>query len=245
MTETSPFITVNEFHRQVYGTVGRIAPSQQVAIQDIESGRIITIQDYNSFDPAFASEEGEIIVKGPNIMKGYWNRPDETALVFDSDGWFHTGDIGRFEKGYLKITDRLKNMLVTSLGKNIYPTPVENNYLQSPKIEQIFIIADKREFVTALVVPNQEEYKQKFGVGDDFFTQEERFIDDPAVQAWLEEDIKRLGEALAKYARIREFRVKRHTFTQESGELTITLKTKRKVVTQNYEKEIEAMYAAD
>jgi long-chain acyl-CoA synthetase len=136
-------------------------------------------------------------------------------------------------------------MLVTSLGKNIYPTPVENNYLQSPKIEQIFIIADKREYVTALVVPNQEEYKQKFGVGDDFFTQEERFIDDPAVQAWLEEDIKRLGEALAKYARIRAFRVKRHMFTQESGELTITLKTKRKVVTQNYEKEIEAMYAAD
>lgn len=244
LTETSPFITVNEFHRQVYGTVGRIAPSQQVAIQDIESGRIITIQDYNSFDPEFASEEGEIIVKGPNIMKGYWNRPDETALVFDSDGWFHTGDIGRFEKGYLKITDRLKNMLVTSLGKNIYPTPVENNYLQSPKIEQIFIIADKREYVTALVVPNQEEYKQKFGVGDEFFAQEDRFIDDTAVHAWLEEDIKRLGEALAKYARIREFRVKRHMFTQESGELTITLKTKRKVVMQNYEKEIEAMYVA-
>jgi long-chain acyl-CoA synthetase len=244
LTETSPFISVNEYHRQVYGTVGRIAPSQQVAIQNIDTGAIICVQDYHSFDPEFASDEGEILAKGPNIMKGYWNRPDETAIVFDNEGWFHTGDIGRFEKGYLKITDRLKNMLVTSLGKNIYPTPVENTYLQSPRIEQIFIIADKREYVTALVVPSKEELMRKFGYEEAWFEQPEKFVNDEQVKAWLEEDIRKLGEVLAKYARIREFLVKRHPFTLESGELTITQKTKRKIVLQNYEMEIEAMYAS-
>lgn len=242
LTETSPFITVNEFHRQIYGTVGRVAPSQQVAIQDIDSGKIIAVQDYDSFDSGFSSEEGEILAKGPNIMLGYWNRPDETAHVFDADGWFHTGDIGRFEQGYLKITDRLKNMLVTSMGKNIYPTPVENAYLRSPKIEQVFIIADKKEYVTALIVPAMEEMKKQFGVDDAYFSQPEVFIDDPKVYAWIEADLKVLGEELAKYARIRDFKVKRHQFTVETGELTITLKAKRKVILQNYHDAIEAMY---
>ena len=244
LTETSPFITVNEFHRQIYGTVGRVAPSQQVAIQHIESGKIIAIQDYDSFDPTFSSEEGEILAKGPNIMQGYWNRPDETAHVFDADGWFHTGDIGRFEQGYLKITDRLKNMLVTSVGKNIYPTPIENAYLRSPKIEQVFIIADKKEYVTALIVPAMEEMKKHFNLKEEYFNRPEVFIDEPEVRAWIEADLKVLGEELAKYARIREFKLKRHQFTVESGELTITLKAKRKVIMQNYHDEIEAMYAS-
>lgn len=244
LTETSPFITVNEFHRQIYGTVGRVAPSQQVAIQHIESGKIIAIQDYDSFDPSFSSEEGEILAKGPNIMQGYWNRPDETAHVFDADGWFHTGDIGRFEQGYLKITDRLKNMLVTSVGKNIYPTPIENAYLRSPKIEQVFIIADKKEYVTALIVPAMEEMKKHFNLKEEYFNRPEVFIDEPEVRAWIEADLKVLGEELAKYARIREFKLKRHQFTVESGELTITLKAKRKVIMQNYHDEIEAMYAS-
>jgi long-chain acyl-CoA synthetase len=242
LTETSPFITVNEFHRQIYGTVGRVAPSQQVAIQDIDSGKIIAIQDYDSFDSSFISEEGEILAKGPNIMLGYWNRPDETAHVFDADGWFHTGDIGRFEQGYLKITDRLKNMLVTSMGKNIYPTPVENAYLRSPKIEQVFIIADKKEYVTALIVPAMEEMKKQFGVNDEYFARPDVFIEEPEVYEWIEDDLKVLGEELAKYARIRDFKVKRHQFTVESGELTITLKAKRKVILQNYHDAIEAMY---
>ncbi len=242
LTETSPFITVNEFHRQIYGTVGRVAPSQQVAIQDIENGKIITVQDYDSFNPNFFSEEGEILAKGPNIMLGYWNRADETAHVFDADGWFHTGDIGRFDQGYLKITDRLKNMLVTSMGKNIYPTPVENAYLRSPKIEQVFIIADKKEYVTALIVPAMEEMKKQFGLNDEYFSSSEVFIDTPEVHQWIEADLKVLGEELAKYARIRDFKVKRHQFTVESGELTITLKAKRKVIMQNYHEAIELMY---
>lgn len=242
LTETSPFISVNEFHRQVYGTVGRIAPRQQVAIQNHETGEIYTIQTYNSFHPQFESAEGEILAKGPNIMKGYYNNPEETAKVFDADGWFHTGDIGKFEHGNLKITDRLKNMLVTSLGKNIYPTQVENNYLRSPKIDQIFIIGDKQEYVSALVVLNPEEANPAFALKPDFWNSKEVFIDDESIRNWVWEDIKKLSENLAKFERIKEFKIKRHPFTVESEEMTISLKVKRKLVMERYKEAIESMY---
>jgi long-chain acyl-CoA synthetase len=143
--------------------VGRVAPSQKVALENIETAEIITTQTYDSFDPNFQSEEGEILVKGPNIMLGYYNKPKETEEVFDKNGWFHTGDIGRFEQGYLKITDRKKNMLKTSLGKNIYPTPIENAYLKSDYIEQLFLLGDQREFVTAIIVPS-ETFLEKFKI---------------------------------------------------------------------------------
>jgi long-chain acyl-CoA synthetase len=243
LTETSPFVTVNEFDRQVFGTVGRVAPRQRVAIQEIETGKIITEQTYASFKPDFASEEGEILVKGPNIMKGYWNNKPETDKVFDADGWFHTGDIGKFESGYLKITDRLKNMLKSSLGKNLYPTQIENTYLKSPKIEQIFIIGDKREFVTAIIVPNPDELKPALTLNDDFLKEPDLFIHDEAVKAWLHSDIRKYGEALPKFERIRDFIIKRTAFTIEDGDMTITLKLKRKVVEAKYGAEIEKMYA--
>lgn len=243
LTETSPFVTVNEFHRQVYGTVGRVAPRQQVALMDIETQEIIAIQDYNSFNPDFSSEEGEILCKGPNILQGYYNKPAETAEVFDKDGWFHTGDIGKFEKGYLKITDRLKNMLKTSLGKNIYPTPIENAYLQSSKIEQILLLGDKREFVTAIIVPSKEELQNSKGFREEFFTNPEPFIEDEEVEKWLWEDIKKYGEHLAKYEKLKSIIIKRNPFSMESGELTITQKIKRKIVLERYGNKIEDMYA--
>lgn len=244
LTETSPFITVNEYNRQVFGTVGRVAPRQKVAIQDIETGKIVAEQDYFSFDEKFASAEGEILAKGPNIMKGYWNNKPETDKVFDADGWFHTGDIGKFEQGYLKITDRLKNMLVTSLGKNLYPTQIENVYLKSNRIEQIFIIGDKQEYVTAIVVGVPEEMEKKFGFDKAYFEQPDPFIRDVKVTEWLMEDIRKLSEQLAKFERIRHILVKRNPFTIEDGDMTITLKIKRKVVMDKYANEIEAMYDA-
>lgn len=243
LTETSPFITVNEYHRQVYGTVGRIAPRQQVAIQDVDTGKFITVQTYHSFDPDFVSAEGEILAKGPNIMKGYWNNQAETDKVFDQEGWFHTGDVGRFEKGYLKITDRIKNMLVTSLGKNIYPTQVENVYLRSNRIEQIFIIGDKQEFVTAIVVPSQEECMQQLGIDAAEFEKEGDFITDERIVNWLNEEIKKYSNTLAKFERIKDFLVKRRPFSVEDGDMTITLKVKRKIVMEKYAKEIAAMYS--
>lgn len=242
LTETSPFVTVNEFDRQIHGTSGRVAPRQQVAIQDIETKEILTIQTYQNFKPDFESTEGEILCKGPNIMLGYYNNPSETALVMDGDGWFHTGDIGKFEKGYLKITDRYKNMLKTSLGKNIYPTPIENTYLQSDKIEQIFIIGDKKEYVTAIIIPKEEHLKDFFGLNKHFFEEENDVIEDQEIKNWIQEDIKKLSQSLSNYARIRDFIVKRKPFTVDTGELTVTLKQKRKVIEDRYKIWIEKMY---
>ncbi len=114
LTETSPFASVNEFHRQVYGTVGRVAPGSQIKIQNVDTKETITVQTYESFDPKFECAEGEILIKGPNVMQGYWNKPEATREVLDEDGWFHSGDVGKYYKGYLKITDRIKNMLLNS-----------------------------------------------------------------------------------------------------------------------------------
>ena len=243
LTETSPFVTVNEFERQVYGTVGRVAPRQYVAIQNIETKEIITIQHYDSFNPDFASEEGEILTKGPNVMKGYWQNEAETKNVFDEDGWFHTGDIGKFEKGYLKITDRLKNMLKTSLGKNIYPTQIENVYLQSDRIEQIFIIGDKREFLTAIIVPNKETAEEQIPDKLSAWDTEDDFIYDSDLEKWIAEDAKKISRNMAKFERIRNFRLKREPFSIENGDMTITLKVKRKVVLEKYNAQIEQMYS--
>lgn len=149
-------VAVTEYDRQVYGTVGRVLPELEIAIQNYETDEIYTLQSNSTFHPEFESREGEIIIRGNCIMKSYWNKPEETANIIDDNGWFHTGDIGRFYKGNLQITDRLKNMLVNSYGKNIYPTPVESAYLKSPKIEQFFLIGDKREYITAIIVPSEE-----------------------------------------------------------------------------------------
>jgi long-chain acyl-CoA synthetase len=243
LTETSPFVTVNEFHRQVYGTTGRVAVEQQVAIQDLESGKIITVQTFDNFHPEFESAEGEILIKGPNVMKGYWNKPEDTAAVFDADGWFHTGDVGKFHKGYLKITDRIKNMIVNSFGKNVYPTPIENTLLLSPKIEQILIIGDRREYLTAIIVPNMEELKEHFKLNEEFFQNADPFIREEEIIKWIGEDIKKLSVRLSKFERLRDFLIKRTAFSIEAGEMTPKLSIKRKVVEEMYAKDVEQMYA--
>jgi long-chain acyl-CoA synthetase len=243
LTETSPFITVNEFHRQVFGTTGRVGPSQQVAIQNYETMEILTVQTYDSFNPSFESEEGEILVKGPNIMQGYYNKLDETREVIDADGWFHTGDIGKFEAGYLKITDRLKNMLKTSLGKNIFPTPIENTYLKSDLIEQVFLIGDKQEYVTGIVVPNKDELMKQFNLKEAFFQESDPFIQNKEIVEWIEADLKKFGSSLAKFEQMRNVLIKRNPFSLEEGEMTPTQKIKRKVVIEKYHGQINSLYA--
>lgn len=242
LTETSPLVTVNTPDRQIFGTVGRIGNGCTVAIQNPDTKEIYTIQTYDSFDPNFESVEGEILVKGPNVMKGYWNLPEQTAAAIDADGWLHTGDVGKFYKGYLKITDRIKNILVNSFGKNVYPTPIENAYLKSPKIEQIFLIGDKQEYLTAIVVPSREEMKETFGVDDKYFNEGSDFIDDEKVHKWIEEDMRKFEKDLGKFERVRHFIVKRKPFTLEAEEMTPTQKIKRKVVEKNYEVAIKNMY---
>lgn len=242
LTETSPVMSVTEEGRQIYGTVGRIIPRIEVAIQNIDTGKIYTIQTHESFKPDFQSEEGEIITRGHCVMKGYWNKPEETRNVIDEDGWFHTGDIGRFYKGNLQITDRLKNMLVNSFGKNVYPTPVENTYLKSPKIEQIFLIGDKREYVTAFVIPSREGLEETFGLDESFFEKPELFIEDKNIIDWINIDIRKFSNELAKFERIKNFKVKRNPFSMEEGEITPTLKAKRKVIEKKYAPEIDNLY---
>ena len=242
LTETSPVVAVTEFDRQVYGTVGRVLPELEIAIQNYETDEIYTVQTHHSFHPDFESAEGEIIVRGNCIMKGYWNKPEETAHVIDKNGWFHTGDIGRFYKGNLQITDRLKNMLVNSYGKNIYPTPVESTYLKSPKLEQIFLIGDKREYVTAIIVLSEELLRSTFGLQDEFFNHPEPFIENEEIIEWIKTDINQSSKALAKFERIRNFKIKRNPFTIENGEVTPTLKLKRRIIESKYQDIIESLY---
>jgi long-chain acyl-CoA synthetase len=243
LTETSPFISVNEYDRQIIGTVGRVGPEQEVAIQNIETGEMITIQTYESMRPDFECAEGEILMRGPNLMKGYWNQPEETKQVIDSEGWFHTGDIGKFYLGNLKITDRLKNILVNAYGKNIYPTLVENTYLISRKIEQIFIIGDKRDYLTAIIVPAQDELREHFSMEANYFNDPNLWIEEKEVRDWLAADVTKFGNQLAKFERIRDFVVKRHAFSVETGEMTPKQSIKRKVVEKNYAETVNAMYA--
>lgn len=244
LTETSPVMTFSEAHRQVYGTVGRVIPGIEVAIQNIDTKEIINIQTHDTFDENFECPEGEIIVRGHCVMQGYFNKPAETAEAIDKDNWFHTGDIGRFYQGYLQITDRLKNMIVNAYGKNVYPTPVENIYLKSLKIEQLFLIGDKREYLTAIIIPNRESMQEKFSLPDSFFESPELFISEPEIVEWINEDVRIFSKELAKFERIKNFRVKRTPFSMEEGEITPTMKIKRKVVEKKYAESINEMYLA-
>jgi long-chain acyl-CoA synthetase len=242
LTETSPLVTVNEFHRQIFGSVGRVGKGCSVAIQNPETKEVYTVQTFDSFKPDFESLEGEILVKGPNVMKGYYNQPEQTAEAIDKEGWLHTGDVGKFRKGYLKITDRIKNIIVNSFGKNVYPTPIENAYLKSNKIEQIFLIGDKQEYLTAIIVPSKEEMKDVFKYNENYFAEADEFITDTTVKEWLEVDMKEYEKELGKFERVKEFIVKRRPFSLEDGEMTPTQKVKRKIVEQKYADAIKKMY---
>jgi long-chain acyl-CoA synthetase len=245
LTETSPVMSVTEFDRQIYGTVGRIVPGIEVAIQNVDTRHIYTIQTHESFKGNFESEEGEIIVRGHCVMKGYLNKPEDTAAAIDPDGWLHTGDIGRFYKGNLQITDRLKNMLVNAYGKNVYPTPVENTYLKSPKIEGVFLVGDRREYVTAFIIPSKDALQEAFNLDESFFEKPDVFIEDEAIIDWLKQDIKKLSNELAKFERIKNFKVKRTPFSMEAGEITPTMKAKRKVIEKKYADAIDEMYMVE
>src|SRR5690606_17423067 len=137
---------------------------------------------------------------------------------------------------------RLKNMLINSFGKNIYPTPVENTYLKSQKIEQIFLVGDKREYITAIIVASQESLQSHFGFESNFFEHKEPFITEQNVIDWINEDVRYLSAELAKFERIKNFIVKRRPFSIDEGELTPTLKAKRRIIEKKYAEEIDKLY---
>lgn len=243
LTETSPVMAVTEYDRQIYGTVGRVIPGIEIGIQNVETKEILSIQTHETFKEDYECEEGEIIVRGHCVMQGYFNKPAETAEAIDKHDWFHTGDIGRFFKGNLQITDRLKNMIVNAYGKNVYPTPVENIYLKSLKIDQLFLIGDKREYLTAFIIPNKENLQEEFKLPESFFQKPDLFIEDKEIVEWIGKDIKKFSNDLAKFERIKNFKIKRNPFSIEDGEMTPTMKVKRKVVEKKYAVNIDEMYA--
>jgi len=136
-------------------------------------------------------------------------------------------------------------MLVNAFGKNIYPTPVENTYLKSSKIEGVFLIGDKREHITAFIIPAKETLQEVFGLDDAYFENPDPFIEDKEIKDWLNQDIKRLSNELAKFERIKNFKIKRKPFSMEDGEITPTMKAKRKVIEKKYVDAINELYLQD
>jgi long-chain acyl-CoA synthetase len=189
------------------------------------------------------AEDGEILAKGPNIMRGYYNNPSATSEVIDKDGWFHTGDVGMFDpQGHLMITDRKKHLFVSSGGKNIAPQPIESLFLQSKFIDQFLLVGDGRMFLTALIVPEFDILKNYAISGGIKFTMEADLTRNEDVRKLFEKEIQRIQKDLPTYERVRRFELLPEQLTVENGEITPTLKVKRKVVERKYAELIEKMY---
>ena len=220
LTETSPVIAVNKPGAVRLGAVGPVIPGVEVAIGD----------------------GGEVLTRGPHVMKGYWNNPDATSEVIDAEGWFHTGDIGALEDGFLRITDRLKNLLVTAGGKNIAPQPMENLAALSPYVAQVVMIGDRRAFPSMIVVPDFEVVGPwAKGQGLDPADRAALCLD-PRVVSLIQEDVVGRLDEFARYELPKKFLLLPDEFTIENGMLTPTLKVKRKIVEQRYGEEIEGLY---
>ena len=188
------------------------------------------------------SDEGEILLKGPTITKGYYNREDLTKAAFTDDGYFRTGDSGYLKGGELFLKERIKDLYKTSNGKYIAPQMIESKLLVDKFIDQICIIADQRKFVSALIIPVYsllEEYAREHNIP---FENHEQLCKDPKINEMMKERIDTLQQQLAHYEQIKRFTLLPHHFSMEKGELTNTLKIKRRVLNQNYAKEIDAMY---
>ncbi|CAI8003780.1 Putative long-chain-fatty-acid--CoA ligase [Geodia barretti] len=224
LTETSPVISVNQPDRWKFGTVGPIVPGVEVKI----------------------AEDGEILSRGPHIMQGYFNKPSDTAEAIDADGWFHTGDIGEIdEEGFLAITDRKKNILVLSNGKNVAPQPIENQLKQSPYISEIMLLGDQHKSVAALIVPSLDEIKeyakeQQLETGD-----MAALLQTQEIQRLIRGEINQYSSDLADFERVRMFTLMAEEFSEKSGEMTPTLKLKRSVVMENHKAAIDQMYGDD
>lgn len=221
LTETSPVIAVNRPEKFKFGTVGPILDNVEVRIAD----------------------DGEILSRGDHIMKGYYNKEAETREAIDEEGWFHTGDIGHLDdEGLLKITDRKKNIIVTSGGKNIAPQPIENSLITNKYIEQAVVIGDKRRFCTAIIVPGKEQVGEWATQQNISYTSYEELLKKDETKAMFRSVIDRLTVNLASYETIKDFYLAPELFSIETGDLTPSLKVKRNVVEEKYKNEIEKMY---
>jgi long-chain acyl-CoA synthetase len=220
LTESSPVIAVNPMARAKVGTVGKPLPNVEVRL----------------------AEDGEVLVRGPNVMLGYYKNPEATAEQI-RDGWLHTGDLGEWdEEGYLRIIDRKKNLIILSTGKNVAPQPVENAINNSPFIDQSVLVGHGRKFVVVLVVPDFENlfsWARKKGIVAD---SKEELVRRPEVQQFLEQEVKRMTSSFAPFEQPKKVWVADREWTVESGELTPTLKVKVHEVERRYREVIDRLY---
>ncbi|HET7705792.1 MAG TPA: long-chain fatty acid--CoA ligase [Thermoanaerobaculia bacterium] len=222
LTETSPVIAVNTPKLRRIGTVGPVIPGIEVKI----------------------ASDGEILTRGPHVMKGYWNNPEATAQAIDSEGWFHTGDIGEFDKDKcLKITDRKKDIIINAYGKNIAPQPLEALLKSSPYIGTPVLIGDRRKYLTALLVPNFEKLERDAAERGIDVSDREKYVKDPRVRAIIQDEIDRFNQNLDRQEKIRRFVLLPRDFTIDDDEITPSLKVKRKAIDTKYKGLIDQMYA--
>jgi long-chain acyl-CoA synthetase len=221
LTETSPVIAVNTPVNHRIGTVGKILTNLEVRI----------------------AEDGEILVRGPSVFKGYWNRPEETKNAFE-DGWFKTGDIGQIDAdGYLSVTDRKKDLIKTSGGKFIAPQPIENSLKLNPLVGSAAIIGDRRKFAFVIVAPSfavLEDWARANNVG---FSSRAELVAHPKVQALYEGIVEQVNESLARFEQLKRVLLVPDEFTADNGALTPTMKLRRRVIEDRYRTQIDDLYA--
>ena len=221
LTETCPALTANRYDQYKFGTVGTAIPGVELRL----------------------AADGEIVARGPNIAKGYYKRPEATAEVFLEAGWFATGDIGEIDpEGFLRITDRKKDLLVTAGGKNIAPQNLENLLKADPYISQAMVYGDRRPYLTALLTLDLDEtcrYARAHGIAADTAP---ALAAHPQIHQLIAARVAQINQQLAAYETIKKFVIAPTDFTPESGELTPTLKVKRKVVTQMYQEQLDRLY---
>ena len=225
LTETSPGISFSICnHKDIrIGMVGKVLKDVEVKI----------------------APDGEILAKGPNIMQGYYKQPGLTAEVLEPDGWFHTGDIGELDSdNYLKITDRKKEMFKTSGGKYIAPQPMENKFKESPVIEQIMVVGENKNYPSALIVPSIQGLQDWCKHKDIPYTNDEEMLQKPEILDKFQKEIDQLNKYFGKWEQIKKFKVLPTQWTVDTGELTPTMKLKRRVIQEKFAKEIESLYAS-
>ncbi len=220
LTETSPVIAVNTPENFRIGTVGKPVAGVEVMI----------------------APDGEILSRGPHIMQGYFNKPDATREAIDADGWFHTGDIGALEDDFLRITDRKKDIIVTAGGKNIAPQPIENLVKTNKYVSQAVMLGDRRKFPILLIVPNFEQLEKWAKLKQLIWTDRAQLLQMPTVQAKMDKEVRSALTGLARFETPKKIGLIEHDFSIESGELTPSLKVKRRVVDKNYKALIDALY---
>ncbi|HEY2065152.1 MAG TPA: long-chain fatty acid--CoA ligase [Gemmatimonadaceae bacterium] len=221
LTETSPVIAVNTPSAFRIGTVGKPVPGVEVQI----------------------AADGEVLTRGPHVMKGYFNKPDATREALDSDGWFHTGDIGELHDGFLSITDRKKELIVTAGGKKIAPQPIENKLKTNKYVSQAVMIGDKRKFPSVLVVPNWDQLERWAKIKNLLFNDRAQLLAMPIARAKMEKEVFGSFAGLARFETPKKMALLEHDFTIERGELTPTLKVKRRVIDKTYKSVIDELYA--